>query len=66
MLVVMQEGAEEAQIQKVIDRLVALGFIVHRSSGVSPIPVNLDLSVRGQRLLRSARLPEAVRAVISI
>jgi len=30
----MQEGAEEAQIQKVIDRLVALGFIVHRSSGV--------------------------------
>ncbi|HYK17944.1 MAG TPA: 3-deoxy-7-phosphoheptulonate synthase [Bryobacteraceae bacterium] len=34
MLVVMQEGAEEAQIQKVIDRLVALGFIVHRSSGV--------------------------------
>ena len=34
MLVVMQEGAEEAQIQKVIDRLVAMGFIVHRSSGV--------------------------------
>jgi 3-deoxy-7-phosphoheptulonate synthase len=34
MLVVMQQGAEEAQIQKVIDRLVALGFIVHRSSGV--------------------------------
>ena len=34
MLVVMQEGADESQIQKVIDRLVALGFIVHRSSGV--------------------------------
>ena len=34
MLVVMQEGAEESQIQKVIDRLVAMGFIVHRSSGV--------------------------------
>ena len=30
----MQEGAEEAQIQKVIDRLVSMGFIVHRSSGV--------------------------------
>ena len=30
----MQEGAEESQIQKVIDRLVAMGFIVHRSSGV--------------------------------
>jgi len=34
MLVVMQEGAEESQIQKVIDRLVSMGFIVHRSSGV--------------------------------
>jgi 3-deoxy-7-phosphoheptulonate synthase len=34
MLVVMQEGADESQIQKVIDRLVALGFIVHRSSGI--------------------------------
>jgi len=34
MLVVMQEGAEESQIQRVIDRLVAMGFIVHRSSGV--------------------------------
>ena len=34
MLVVMQEGADESQIQRVIDRLVSLGFIVHRSSGV--------------------------------
>jgi 3-deoxy-7-phosphoheptulonate synthase len=34
MLVVMQEGAPEAHIQKVIDRLVSMGFIVHRSSGV--------------------------------
>lgn len=30
----MQEGAQEAQIQKVIDRLVSMGFIVHRSSGI--------------------------------
>jgi 3-deoxy-7-phosphoheptulonate synthase len=34
MLVVMQEGAGEAQIQGVIDRLVELGFDVHRSTGV--------------------------------
>jgi 3-deoxy-7-phosphoheptulonate synthase len=34
MVVVMHEGAEEPQIQKVIDRLVSMGFIVHRSSGV--------------------------------
>ncbi|MBI1786067.1 MAG: 3-deoxy-7-phosphoheptulonate synthase, partial [Acidobacteria bacterium] len=33
MLVVMQEGASEAQIQTVIDKLVALGFDVHRSTG---------------------------------
>ncbi len=35
MLVVMQEGAEEPQIQKVIDRLVSMGFTVHRSTGVT-------------------------------
>ncbi|MGP0070434.1 MAG: 3-deoxy-7-phosphoheptulonate synthase [Bryobacteraceae bacterium] len=34
MLVVMQEGAAEAQTQNVIDRLVSMGFIVHRSSGI--------------------------------
>lgn len=33
MLVVMQQGAEEAQIQKVIDRLTEDGFDVHRSTG---------------------------------
>jgi len=32
MLVVMQEGATEAQIQSVIDKLVRLGFDVHRST----------------------------------
>jgi 3-deoxy-7-phosphoheptulonate synthase len=34
MLVVMQERASEGQIQHVIDRLVELGFDVHRSTGV--------------------------------
>ena len=34
MLVVMQEGAEEPHIQEVIDRLVGMGFTVHRSTGV--------------------------------
>ena len=33
MLVVMQEGATEKQIEAVIDRLVALGFTVHKSTG---------------------------------
>jgi len=30
----MQQGATEPQIQTVIDRLVELGFDVHRSTGV--------------------------------
>jgi len=34
MLVVMQQGATETQVQHVIDRLVDLGFNVHRSTGV--------------------------------
>jgi len=34
MLVVMQEGASEKEIQQVIDRLVGLNFTVHRSTGV--------------------------------
>lgn len=34
MLVVMQEGATEAQTEFVIDRLVEMGFTVHRSTGV--------------------------------
>ena len=35
MLVVMQEGATEPQIQAVINRMVASGFTVHRSTGVA-------------------------------
>jgi 3-deoxy-7-phosphoheptulonate synthase len=34
MLVVMQQGATESQIQQVIDRLIDMGFNVHRSTGV--------------------------------
>jgi 3-deoxy-7-phosphoheptulonate synthase len=34
MLVVMQQGATEEQIEHVIDRLVDLGFNVHRSTGL--------------------------------
>ncbi len=34
MLVVMQEGATEAQIEAVIDRMVTMSFDVHRSTGV--------------------------------
>ncbi len=35
MVVIMQEGATEQQIQHVIDRLVSMGFDIHRSTGAS-------------------------------
>jgi 3-deoxy-7-phosphoheptulonate synthase len=35
MFVVMQEGATEEQIQRVIDRMVSLNFTVHRSTGIA-------------------------------
>src|SRR5512138_2556347 len=34
MIIVMQEGATEEQIESVIDRMVSLNFTVHRSTGV--------------------------------
>ena len=34
MILVMQEGASEEQVQDVIDRMVDLGFTVHRSTGL--------------------------------
>ena len=34
MVIVMQRGATEKQIQQVIDRLIGDGFDVHRSTGV--------------------------------
>ncbi len=34
MVIVMQRGATEQQLQKVIDRLTGEGFDVHRSTGV--------------------------------
>ena len=35
MVVIMEVGASEAQIEVVIDNLNAFGFDVHRSSGVN-------------------------------
>src|SRR5215467_4207526 len=35
MIVVMQEGAAEEQVQNVIDRLIQMGLDVHRSTGTA-------------------------------
>ncbi len=64
MVVVMQEGASEAQIQHVIDRLVSMGFDIHRSTGEShtvlgAVGVHPDFDTRDVELLDGVR--EVVR-----
>ena len=65
MVIVMQEGATDEQIQHVIDRVVASGFDVHRSTGAShtvlgAVGVHHDFDHRDFELL------DGVREVIRI
>jgi 3-deoxy-7-phosphoheptulonate synthase len=65
MVIVMQEEATDEQIQRVIDRVVASGFDVHRSTGAShtvlgAVGVHRDFDHRDFELL------EGVREVIRI
>ncbi len=60
MVIVMQEGASDAQIQHVIDRLIASGFNVHRSTGEShtvlgAVGVHRDFDHRDFELLDGVR-----------
>jgi 3-deoxy-7-phosphoheptulonate synthase len=60
MVIVMQEGATEPQIQHVIDRLIAHGFNVHRSTGEShtvlgAVGVHRDFDHRDFELLEGVR-----------
>jgi len=60
MVIVMQEGATEGQIQLVIDRLIASGFNVHRSTGEShtvlgAVGVHRDFDHRDFELLEGVR-----------
>ncbi|MEE9235686.1 MAG: 3-deoxy-7-phosphoheptulonate synthase [Candidatus Acidoferrales bacterium] len=64
MVVVMHEGATEEQIQHVIERLVGMGFGVHRSTGVrhtvlGAVGARLDFDTRDIELLEGVR--EVVR-----
>lgn len=64
MVVVMQEGASEEQIQHVIERLVGMGFAIHRSTGVKhtvlgAVGARLDFDTRDIELLDGVR--EVVR-----
>src|SRR5579859_5296922 len=56
MIVAMQEGADEAQIQQVIEHLVKMGFEVHRSTGarqtvLGAVGAGIDFDVRNLELL---------------
>jgi 3-deoxy-7-phosphoheptulonate synthase len=60
MVIVMHAGASDAQIQKVIDRLVASGFNVHRSTGkthtvLGAVGVQSDFDHRDFELLEGVR-----------
>ena len=51
MIVAMQERADEAQIQQVIEHLVKMGFEVHRSTGarmtvLGAVGSNIDFDIR--------------------
>jgi 3-deoxy-7-phosphoheptulonate synthase len=60
MVIVMQEDATDEQIQHVIDRIVASGFDVHRSTGAShtvlgAVGVHRDFDHRDFELLQGVR-----------
>src|SRR5215831_3322344 len=64
MVVVMQEGAKEEQIQTVIDRLIQMGFDVHRSTGTAHTVLG---AVGGAPVdHRDVELLEGVREVVKI
>jgi 3-deoxy-7-phosphoheptulonate synthase len=64
MVIVMQRGATEKQIQQVVDRLIGDGFDVHRSTGVE----RTVLGVVGGKIVdhRDYELLEGVKEVIRI
>src|SRR5512146_2703858 len=60
MIVAMQQGATEDQIQGVIEHLVKLGFEVHRSTGVTQtvlgaVGARVDFDIRDLEVLRGVQ-----------
>src|SRR5579862_7048661 len=65
MVVVMQTGASEEQIQHVVDRLVSLGFDIHRSTGASSTVLGA-VGVRPDFDTRDIEVLDGVREVVRI
>jgi 3-deoxy-7-phosphoheptulonate synthase len=67
MIIAMQPEASEKQIQSVIDHLVALGFDVHRSTGVAQtvlgaVGARVDFDLRELELLDGVQLVHRISA----
>lgn len=64
MIVIMEEGAAETQIQQVVEKLVDLGFDIHRSTGMT----RTVLGVVGDRMIdiRDIELMKGVREVVRV
>jgi 3-deoxy-7-phosphoheptulonate synthase len=64
MIVVMQEGAVESQIQRVMERLVELDFDIHRSTGMT----RTVLGIVGDRMIdtREIELMQGVSEVVRV
>src|SRR5271157_3525653 len=65
MVVVMQAGSSDEQIQHVIDRLVEMGFDVHRSTGASHTVLGA-VGARADFDHRDIELLDGVREVMRI
>ncbi|MEW6734327.1 MAG: 3-deoxy-7-phosphoheptulonate synthase [Acidobacteriota bacterium] len=64
MIVVMQEGAPEEQVSRVVEKLIQLGFDIHRSTGAN----HTVLGAVGQQIVdtRELELLEGVKEVVRI
>jgi len=67
MIVTMQEGASEEQIQKIIEHLVGLGFAVHRSTGelhtvLGAVGARTDFDTRDIEVLEGVHLVHRITA----
>ncbi|MGH9773946.1 MAG: 3-deoxy-7-phosphoheptulonate synthase [Candidatus Acidiferrales bacterium] len=65
MVVIMQQGASEARIERVIERLVSMGFDVHRSTGESHTILGA-VGVHPEFDPRDVELLDGVREVVRI
>ncbi len=67
MVVVMEEGASEAQIERVVAQLVEMGFDVHRSTGISRTVVGAVGGERGRAVdPRLLEMLDGVHEVVRI